>query len=252
MKLRVLGSSSSGNCYLLQGDRETLILEAGIKMRHILQALNFSLSNVAGCLISHRHGDHSIAAYDLQKYGVNIFAHEDVRNAEKTHLNAFYTPIEPGTWYVIGQFKVRPLKMIHTDSDGKTDCPCLGFIIKHPEMGNLLFATDTVLVPTNIVGLNHIMIESNYCDAILQENIDNGLVTASERSRLERSHMELEITKRFLQGNDLSQVNEIILLHLSSRNSDPEMFRDVIASATGEAVYVAKGGLEIELSNTPY
>ena len=56
MILKVLGSSSTGNCYLLQSSEgETLIIECGINIREIKKALNFNMRNVAGVLISHEH-----------------------------------------------------------------------------------------------------------------------------------------------------------------------------------------------------
>lgn len=33
----------------------------------------------------------------------------------------------------------------HTNADG-TECPCYGFLITHPDMGRLLYITDTELV----------------------------------------------------------------------------------------------------------
>ena len=66
MKLYILGSSSKGNCYLLQSEKtgEVLILEAGINLQEVKKALNFNLSSIVGCCITHEHGDH--AKYVLQ------------------------------------------------------------------------------------------------------------------------------------------------------------------------------------------
>jgi len=55
MKLKVLASSSSGNAYLLQSPTQTLIIEAGIPYKQILEGLDFNLKGVVGCLISHQH-----------------------------------------------------------------------------------------------------------------------------------------------------------------------------------------------------
>ena len=56
MILKVLGSSSTGNCYLLQSSEgETLIIECGVHLKEIKKALNFNIRNVAGVLISHEH-----------------------------------------------------------------------------------------------------------------------------------------------------------------------------------------------------
>lgn len=55
MHLKIFGSSSHGNCYILQTPTETLIIECGVKYKEILQGLNFNLRGVVGCLISHQH-----------------------------------------------------------------------------------------------------------------------------------------------------------------------------------------------------
>lgn len=55
MNLKIIGTGSKGNCYLLQGENETLIIEAGVNFADIKKALNYNLSNVVGVLLSHAH-----------------------------------------------------------------------------------------------------------------------------------------------------------------------------------------------------
>ena len=57
--------------------------------------------------------------------------------------------------------------------------------------------------------------------------------------RLTKSHFSLENLKSFLKANDLSQVREIYLIHLSDANSDEEKFKYEIAALTGKPVIVA-------------
>jgi Cft2 family RNA processing exonuclease len=54
-ELRVLGSSSSGNCYLLECKDETLILECGIDWNVVLENVE-DFSKVVGVCVSHSHG----------------------------------------------------------------------------------------------------------------------------------------------------------------------------------------------------
>ena len=49
--------------------------------------------------------------------------------------------------------------------------------------------------------------------------------------------------------NDLSNVANIVLLHLSSNNSDEHLFVSEVQKITGKAVYAAKPGLSITLNN---
>lgn len=55
MKLKVLGSGSSGNCYILENDTEALIIEAGVPFMEVKKALNFDIRKIQGVVISHEH-----------------------------------------------------------------------------------------------------------------------------------------------------------------------------------------------------
>ena len=100
--------------------------------------------------------------------------------------------------------------------------------------------------------LNHVMIEANYSDAILQQNIDRGFMPPSMRSRLFSSHMELETTKEVLRTTDLSAANEVILLHLSDGNSNAKGFAEEVRQIAGKPAYIARAGLEVNLDKMPY
>lgn len=57
MRLKCLGSSSAGNCYLLTSDsRETLILDCGVPIMDIKKGLNWNIRGISGVIISHSHG----------------------------------------------------------------------------------------------------------------------------------------------------------------------------------------------------
>ena len=58
MILRILGSSSSGNCYLLENETECLMIECGIPIKEVKKAMNFNMRKIVGCIASHRHNDH--------------------------------------------------------------------------------------------------------------------------------------------------------------------------------------------------
>lgn len=56
MKLTVIGSGSSGNCYHLTCSKgRTLIIEAGEKLIKTKEALGFDLQGIEGLLVSHIH-----------------------------------------------------------------------------------------------------------------------------------------------------------------------------------------------------
>ena len=82
---------------------------------------------------------------------------------------------------------------------------------------------------------------------INKENIDKGIVPVSMRERLLHSHMELQTAKDIIRANDISNVKEIILVHLSDNNSSEEFFRTEMAKVSGKPVDIARKGLELNL-----
>lgn len=249
MKLHILGSSSSGNGYILQSaSGAALIIECGVPLIEVKKALAWRLSGVAGAVVSHHHGDHAGRVREYSSAGIRIIAPAQVIEERQPMFSRI---IEPNHGYIIGDFRVRTLPMTHADNDG-TPCDCFGFIIEHPEMGRTLFATDTVALPCAISGLNHVMIEANYDDDILEQNIEAGRVARSERARLQMSHMEIGTVERMMRTLDMSAVINTLLLHLSARNADADTFAQRIAGVTGKPCQIARGGMVIDFNNQPY
>ena len=73
MKLKVLGSSSSGNCYLIEANKdEKLILDAGINFKDVQKELNFNFNGILGVLVTHEHMDHLKYAPNFALNGINV------------------------------------------------------------------------------------------------------------------------------------------------------------------------------------
>jgi len=241
MRLTVLASSSRANGYLLHNQREALVIEAGVSLFEVKKALDFRLHLIKGCIVSHRHKDHSRYVRQYADSGIKVLAPRDA--FEGRHHR--YHPILPEKGYKLGGFKVIPFEVTH-------DVPCYGYLIDHPATGKILFLIDTYLCEYRFPDLNHIIVETNYADDILEENILNGIEHPSKRERLLTSHMELETTKSLLMAQDLSGVQNIILNHLSDQNSDEVRFVDEVKAVTGKPVYAAKAELSIDLTLKPY
>jgi phosphoribosyl 1,2-cyclic phosphodiesterase len=239
MVLKVLGSSSRGNCYILENNHEALIIEAGVSFSRVRSAMSINISKVVGCLISHEHGDHSKHIVKYARSGINILASQRVFEAKPMdHYRKMGIIIEPGEEYVLGDFSVVPFNLDH-------DVPCLGFLIFHPDSGSIAFITDTCSCDQVFGRLNHIIIECNYARDILDANIIAGKVRYSQGNRIRLTHMELENCKSTLMSNDLSLVRNIVLVHLSNDNSDAERFQKEIEELTGKNIVIATEKTEI-------
>ena len=245
MKLNILGSSSSGNCYILQSDSEALIIEVGLRMTAIKEALGFNLNKVAGCIVSHLHNDHARSVEGMLKAGIDVYALSSVFEAKRVGAHRRAKTIIPEKGFMVGQFRVYPFPVAH-------DVPTLGFLINHNETGNILFLTDTFTCDYQFTDLSHILIEANYSTDILDKNISSGRTNNGMKRRLRYSHMELQTTKKVLSAHDLSNVKTITLIHLSSDNSDEKRFVEEVRALTGIVTRAASSGLEIELLSKPF
>lgn len=127
-----------------------------------------------------------------------------------------------------------------TPFDAVHDMPTFGFVIDGPIDGRLLYLTDTAYSKYKFDGLTHIAVECNYSRDLLKTNTMRGDIHRERYKRTMRNHMSVERLIEMLRANDLSQVQEIHLLHLSDANSDEAEFADAVRRATGKPVYVAQ------------
>lgn len=56
MLLKCVNSGSqNGNCYILENDTEALILDAGVRYKDVMKALDYNIYKVTGILLTHEH-----------------------------------------------------------------------------------------------------------------------------------------------------------------------------------------------------
>lgn len=251
MQLKVLSSSSYGNCYILHNEDEALIIEVGVQMRKVKQGLNFNLMKVVGAIVTHNHLDHCKGVKDALACGINVYAtpgtHKGINAALKFAKHHRQIDIHPQAPSIrIGRFSVIAFDVKHDALQ-----PC-GFLINHEETGTVLFLTDTYYSGYTFRNVNNMIVEANYCQKILDERMANGESPDFLRNRIFQSHMSLATCKELLQANDLSQVNNIVLIHLSDSNSDAARFKKEVTELTGKTVSIAKPGLELNFSKYPF
>jgi phosphoribosyl 1,2-cyclic phosphodiesterase len=233
MDIHTLASSSAGNCYIIDDGHTKLMLECGIPIKQIREGCGHNLHEIQACLISHGHKDHSKAASDVMKAAIDVYTSKVTAlnlglNGHRLH------EIEARAQFNVGTWAILPFETEH-DCEGS-----LGFLLySNKTREKLLFLTDSYYCKYRFKGLNYILIECNYAHDILQQNIEAGLIDSAMKNRLLQSHFSLDHVKQFLRANDLSQVKEIILIHLSAGNSDAERFRREVMAASGKPVIVA-------------
>lgn len=238
MNIKVIGSGSSGNCYRISDGQTALLLEAGLPIKIIKQGCDFNIADVSACLVTHEHKDHSLAINDLMHAGVDVYMTEGTAHAAGAETYRLKLWKRDGVDNInnpyyhsqqIGTFTVKPF-LVHHDA-----AEPVGYLIESKAtQERLLFVTDAYYIDYKFGALTHIMVEANYSAETLAD-ADND----PRRSRLRHSHMSIENCIEMLKSNDLSQVREIWLIHLSSSNGDAKEFKQRVQKTTGREVHVA-------------
>ena len=179
MKLKILGSSSSGNCYLIEAtSNERLILDAGVNFKDVQRELNFNFKGIQGVLVTHEHMDHLKYAPNFALNGMNIYASKGTfaKLDLKGHRFKIIKALEQ---FSIGNFIILPFDTQHDANEP------LGFLIQYKPTGEkLLYATDTYYIKYRFTKVNYLLLECNYIKEIAKENVENGIINKSRYIRL--------------------------------------------------------------------
>lgn len=178
--------------------------------------------------------DHSKSLDDFKSMGIPIYA---------PYLKIDYMSMN------MGEFTVKPFDLTtmdgswtHTNADG-TPCPIFGFLITHKEMGRMLYITDTNLIKWKFKDINHILLGVNYDKDLIDK--DTG-----KANHVFRGHLSIDTACDFVKANYSDSLQNVIMCHLSSENSDRDSFIEKMKKvAYGANVDVAVAGKSWDLKN---
>ena len=237
MKIEVLGTGSSGNCYKVKIGKATLLLECGLPYKVIQKKLNFKISEIDACLVTHEHMDHAKAAKDLMKAGVDCYMTKGTAEALgiNGHRLKTFRPFEKARYYSeeLKDLIILPFEAVHDVAE-----PVSYFIKTRNDDETLVFVTDTAYLKYKIPECDVLMIECNYVKAKLDENVRLGNINTSLRNRIVKNHLSLESLMEALKAASLDRCKKIYLLHLSDGNSDEKLIKRTIQETTGIEVVV--------------
>lgn len=227
MQIDVLASSSLGNSYLVSDGETSLLLDAGIPYKELQAKSDFKVNEVAACLLSHCHIDHSRAIKDLLKSAIDVYALPETLSALKVEEHHRAHSIEVLKTFTVNTFEIMPVEMYH-------DCPCVGYMVCSKSTGErLFFATDTYKITVNPQNLDYLILEINYQKEIVNNLVNEGKMEASIRARLLFSHYEMSKALNWLKRIDKSRLKRIYVAHLSSGHSNAEEIKKAVIAETG-------------------
>lgn len=237
--VKTIGSGSSGNCYLVNINNTKILLECGLTFKKIQKALNYKVSDIDFCLVTHEHMDHAKAVKDLMKAGIDCYMTKGTAEALEVsgHRLCLLEKHEEKHKYKLRGFNnlsILPFKSIHDVAE-----PVNFYIRDRYTNESVLFATDTAYLTVKIPeDINVLMIECNYVKRLIDERVDESEINVSLRNRIVKNHMSLETVLEALDSVRMSKLKKVYILHLSDGNSDEKLIRDSIEKKLGIPVEV--------------
>lgn len=232
------------------------MVECGIPLKDIYKRCNeysIDLSTIKACLITHAHGDHCKAAYNLYKIGIPLFASIFTLNALGVEGNNMEN-LKPQT--ICPGIKAMPFEVEH-DIEG-----AVGFVIK-TSTETVIFVNDHKRWNANLSNFkpDYIFIECNYdhkmvyaqvydlnkqkktADAQALKEIN---IKLSQHERNINAHCSLKGTIKGLQKLNLKNTKCIFLMHLSDRYANEYRMKQEVQMITGVKTLVCgkNGGIK--------
>lgn len=211
LRLKCIGTGSSGNCYLLETFKHTLILDAGLPIKTLKKAMDFDFSSVVGCVVTHEHDDHIHCANQLSFLGIPVFY-----GFRDEHRHVKYGPFD------IWKFPVPH------------DVPCVGYYITVDGI-TTVYITDAQYCGWNFKEnkVHNFLVECNWQNDYIAEDLDEPIV-----SRIFQTHMSEDVCVRLLEANKTDEMSNVLICHMSDRRCDPEEAVERIQKTLGDEVFV--------------
>lgn len=147
--------------------------------------------------------------------------------------------VEHGKVWTAGNWYGMPFSLEH-DAEG-----CVGFIIEHIKSKQVIaYITDTAYVRYRLPAVSTLIAECNFVDEIL---LDNEEELSDTYIRIKHTHMSMKRLTNLIDAMDRSLLQNIVLVHLSDRNSDEARMIEHFQNRYGVNVYAADRGLTVKL-----
>jgi phosphoribosyl 1,2-cyclic phosphodiesterase len=236
MRLRILGSGSSGNSALLVTEGSRVLIDAGFSARRLGRLLadsGESLDRIDAVFITHEHGDHTAGIEGFRKHPhLALFANSATARAVQAGLG--HTPawhiFETGAAFNYRDLEVESFSVPHDAHDP------VGFRFTHRDAGaspapprSLAWLTDLGHAPAHLHErlreCDVVVIEANHCPRLLQADTKRPWAT-KQRISGRHGHLSNEAARDLLTQVASPRWRRIYLTHLS---------RDCNSSAAIEA-----------------
>ena len=247
------GSGSSGNCYFLWTETDSLLIDTGVGIRTLkkyFRDYGLSMSKIHRILVTHDHADHIKCVGSMShEYQLPVFATRPVHvGIDRNYCVARKVSqdlrryIEPGVTIQEGDFTITPFTVPHDSSDN------VGYFIQAEGISFCLI-TDAGRVTDEMAQYigqaQYLVIEANHDLEMLQQGPYPAYL--KERITNGNGHLNNEACGEAIANNMGEHLRYVWLCHLSEENNHPELARKTIETVLRSYGIVAGKDLQLEV-----
>lgn len=181
-------------------------------------------------------GDHAKSIPQALKYRIPVYSNEEVADKYKGVI-----VLQTHKKYRVGGFIIQAIKVEHS-------CLNYAYVIDNEHTGRILFLTDCVNFPYRVKNVRHLLVEANYSEDIIVNNLCKGYDIRSKN----QYHMEINDTIECIKNNYSPDLNTICLIHLSDTQSSEEDFQKRVYEEVGMMPFILTHDQTIELTKEEF
>ena len=221
MKISVLASGSKGNCSYIETTNTKVLVDLGMTCLYVetkLKGLNVDPKEIDAIIITHTHVDHinGLKVF-TKKYNTKVYLTEkmlkDINNIFELKN---YEIIDKD--FSINDLDIEVFKTSHDSSDSN------GYIFNNNGK-SIVYITDTGYLnrkyKDKLSNKNIYIMESNHDIKMLQEG--KYPYHLKQRILSDSGHLSNEMSAKYLVNFIGKDTKNIVLIHLSHENNDPEI-----------------------------
>ena len=236
MQMKVVSTGSKGNCIVLEHNNQIILLDCGVPIKDILEAVNFNPSKIEAVLVSHSHCDHASSAKKLTEMFIEVvMAKQTAFELDIPENTPTLSLVDSDSQLNFGDWIIKSFELEH-------DAYNIGFIIYNRVLNcKIVYVSDTGFIRYTVPDTDILIVEANFIDDLLDEYEDN----SEQRMRIKKNHMSLSRLCSYIRKIDSYFLKHIVLVHLSSKNSDEQRMADEMAKFTNTHTIIAKQGMNV-------
>ena len=238
-RFQILGTSSAGNCALIETGKTRILLDAGFSGRRLealLQQIGKPIETIDAVFLTHEHSDHCAGLRGLSRHPhLQFFANYGTAQVAQAKVSRElrWKIFETGSSFVFKDLTVDTILLPHDAMEP------VGFVFRNGRgdlfdpQGSLAWITDLGHAPQGIGELVRdvqvLVLEANHDPGMLDSDLKRPY-SVKQRISGRHGHLSNSAAREFLESVDRPLWRRVLLAHLSRDCNCPQRVIETVGN----------------------